>query len=451
VAAWRVALLVATLLPACAPATFRAPPGVPQPAEQHRGAHFVIDCHFPCGDAGQGALETAESAWSVAAELLDAQERVPDRPLEIHLYDRPEDYEAVDRQLTGGRFRLNRAVTHPGTASAHILAHPFVHPDITARFGLTANTRRTIAHEAFHLAARTLSPETRRLRPWVNEGMATWAEIEVLVRLGLARSVEEEPVSGTRAYLLRARVEEGTLPPLSELLAGVDSLPLADRYAVHQYLFDFLRTTRHARVSAALKGLNHRPADAFENSLFGPERADTLALLDRELRDWIRDLPSGWAETRRALAVLPGDTWYQVGFDGGGVAWRWQPLVSVPGEIRGTVEPLGPQVPEASVLLALLNGGYLSITFTSRGDVTVRRHGGANDERPPPLLSRAAQRPLSGPVSFRVRFQEDLIGIRVEDFDEIMIRNPSLRATGRWGLAVPPAGNAVWRLTEPGS
>jgi hypothetical protein len=412
--------------------------------------HFAIECHFPCGEAGEGALEAAESAWRVAADLLQAAERAPARPLEIHLYDRPEDYEAVDRMLTGGRFRLNRAVTHPATMSAHVLSHPFAHPEISERFGLTANTRRTIAHEAFHLAARTLSPGSRLLRPWINEGMATWAEIEVLVRLGLARSEVEEPVSGTRAWLLRSRVEDGTLPPLAELLAGVDSLPLADRYAVHQYLFGFLWRTERARLSRALSELDRLPgsgsavADAFEAALFGRAPADSIARLDAAFRSYVRGLPSGWVEARRSLAVPPGDVWYQVGFDGGAIAWRWQPVIALPGEISGSVQPLGPNVPEASLLLALEDGGHVSVAFSPRGDIAIRRHANSSDERPPPLVTRSAARPLAGDIPFRVRIEGDAITVRIQDFAEVVVRNPLLRMTGRWGLAVPPGANAVW-------
>jgi hypothetical protein len=444
-ARWHVLpMLVFAASAAACSSTFRTPANVPAPMLELRGRNFVVYCHFACAGSAPAALRAAESTWQFASMLL-GDGAAPERPLEIHLYGSYLDYEIVERKLTRGQFRNNRALTHPATLSAHVVRHPYVAEAVLREFGLTSNTNRVIAHEALHLAALAMHEKTRWLPMWLQEGIATWTEAQVLVALNLAPSIAEEPVSSTRAHQLQQQLERGSLLPLRELLADAPaSMPLSERYAFYQYFFDFL-WTRHRPVIGALlravddiRGSGGDYTERATRRLFSsPAVIDSL---DREFREYISSLPVSWVETRRTFSVRQ-DAWVQVGFEDGGEIWRVHPPHPPPAELTGRVQVLG--AAEASALIALQDRGFIAVTFRANGRTTVTRYPARAGE-PATMLAEIASG-ASEQTSFRIRMERDGLVVWAGSAPPFRLLARSALPTGQWGLSVSARGNAVWR------
>jgi hypothetical protein len=424
----------------------RIPGSVPPPQISAQGAHFSIVCHFDCGTAGEAALEAAELAWERTSELLGVAGSVS-TPRPIHLYGTERDYEAVEGALTGGRLRLNRAMTYRG-AEAHISVHPNLTRAALSEFGLTTNTLRVVAHEATHIAARSLSPRTRNLPDWLDEGIASSVEQEVLIDLELATSRAEEPVSGTRAYLLQERLRRAQMPSLTRLLEGREEvLTLAERYAFYQIFFEFALRNHHDALLATLRdparmgGSGGRLRRSLVRDIFGTDISD-LTTLDAAFHAYLRELQPGWVQAKRALSTA-GDEWLQVGFESGAEAWRWTPVPRLPYSLRGDVRVLAGGARRAAVLIALEGGGKLMLVFRP-GEIRLDRVATA-DHRSFETMARAAASSVreDRAVSFRLRVSEDEVVAEVDDLPPLRAR--AVRPSGRWGLEVGPGANVVWR------
>lgn len=425
-------------------------PDVPAPRVSFESAHFTILCHFDCGRAGLAARDAAETAWSVTAALFGVSSRIDtDRPRSpIHLYDTVEDYEEVERSLTGGRLRDNRALTFRGD-EAHLAVHPHLSPEAMREFGFTANTLRIVGHEAAHIAKRRLATTSRRLPDWLSEGVASWIELETLTRLGLAQSRMEEPVSSTRAYLLLEMLREERMPPLRALLSGgAAGLAIGERYAFYQFFFEFLHQRRDgSTILSTLRTLDRMPGSGarFNRTLLDRVIGADVTAFDRvetEFHAWLRDLEPAWLQVRRALSPV-GDTWLQVGYEGGAEAWRIRPHTSIPWTIDGEVRLLAGRGDQAAVLFTLADGGTLAL---------VMRPGFARLERarffgdPTPLRLADASVPAlvrDAAIPFRVDITNEGFQATVGD---VVLEAPVAPATpGRWGLAAGPTANVVWR------
>lgn len=436
------ACICALALGACAP-FLRAEPDVPPPVTIEAGAHYAIVCHFECAHGAQDALRAAEAAWRQVAQLFGVDAR-PETPRPIHLYRDTRDYEAVDEALTGGRLRLNRALTWRGR-EAHIAVHPNLSRAALAEFGLTPNTLRVIAHEAAHIAARTLVPDSDELPEWLDEGIASSIELDVLIELGLAPSRADEPVSGTRAHLLRERLRRGILPSLERLLDEErDRLTVAERYAFDQHFTDFIRRSPYnPRLLATLRRTQTFNASGtrlrrlMPRFIFGRELHD-LAALDTEFHAYLRRSVPGWVQNRRALSTH-GDHWLQVGFDGGAEAWRWSPVPSPPFTMSGRFRPLDDGT--GSVLLSLQDGAHLAVVI-GPDEVRMERFAFSGDPAPR-TLARSPLVARSGTgVSFEIRVATDGASARIGSARMLDVRG--LSPTGRWGLETRGASNVVW-------
>ena len=438
-------ILPLLLLTAACATGGRIPGSVPPPLVRAEGAHFSIVCHFDCGSS-RAALEAAEHAWERTSQLLGVAGNVS-TPRPIHLYGTERDYEAVEGALTGGRLRLNRAMTYRG-AEAHISVHPNLTPQAMSEFGLTANTLRVVAHEAAHIAARSLSPRTRNLPDWLDEGIASSVEQDVLIDLGLSTSRAEEPVSGTRAYLLQERLRRGQLPSLARLLDGhEEALTLAERYAFYQVFFEFaLREHRDAllatlRDPARMGGSGGRLRRAFVRRIFGTDISE-LSGLDAAFHAYLRAQQPAWVQAKRALSTA-GDEWLQVGFESGAEAWRWTPVSRLPYVLRGDVRVLAGGARQAAVLVALEGGGKLMLVIRP-GEVRLDR-AETPDHRSLETMVRVAAPSVreDHAVSFRLHISQDEVVAEVGDMAPLRARG--VRPSGRWGLEVGPRANVVWR------
>lgn len=438
----RAALVPAALLLGCAtarPAPILAPPG----GDVHGGRAFAILCHFPCGAAGELALRAADLTWSRAAALLGVSAASPAVIRPINLYRTEREYEEIEQALTGGRFRLNRAMTYRGV-EAHISVHPNLTEEALQEYGLTANTLRVIAHEAAHIAIRTMNPRSRDLPDWFDEGIASSLEVDVLLALGLADSREGEPVSSTRLHLLRERIRRDALPPLHELLAGDETgLTLSERYAFYQHFMDFLRTGRwRNRLSQVLHNLDAAGGSAVRvrtrimDLLFGA--GGEVDRADAEFRAWLLDREPVWLQTRRTLSTA-GREWLQVGFARGAEAWHQHPVAAPPYVLRGGVRVLNGS---GSVLIGLEDGAHVAVVFAA-GEVRVERYDRTGDPAPGVLGRRAHAVPIADrPLPFRVAVDPGRIAVTIGAAPVLEV--PAAGVDGRWGLATGPGANVVW-------
>lgn len=437
-----VAVLLA-VAPGCATLA-PAPLVVPVGGDAHAGEHFTIVCHFPCGSAGSRALRSAELTWRLSSRLLDAEAPVrASRP--IHLYRTEQEYEEVEAELTGGRFRLNRAMTYRGT-EAHISVHPNLSTTALREFGLTANTLRVIAHEAAHMALRALEPRTRDLPDWLDEGMASSLELDVLIEMDQADTRLDEPVSSTRLYLLRERIRREAMPPLADLLEGREAgLTLAERYAFYQHFMDFLRTGPYRdRLERVLQTLGTRQGSTTQLrrdlivGILGAE-PEALGSADAAFRSWLMSREPGWVQARRALSTA-GSHWVQVGFDSGAEAWRWTPAAEPPYRLSGGVRVLERETGTAAILVGLAGSARLAVVFAP-GELRLERLRYAGDPSPEVLARRTQAERRGAALPFRLDVDVDGVTATVDGAAAVRVDLPT---APRWGLAAGPGANVVW-------
>ncbi len=171
----------------------------------------------------------APQAWHdepATRRLVDAG------PKDVHLYRGAADYAAADRAATGGRFARNLAFSLEAGPVAHVALQPEMDDSVFARTGLSAATRRTLAHEAVHLALHESMPNHEDQPAWMQEGLATWIADRVLVGAGLAPPPETAPLSATRTVRVQRLLERGALPtPRAILFTDLGDLTFNERYA----------------------------------------------------------------------------------------------------------------------------------------------------------------------------------------------------------------------------
>lgn len=157
--------------------------------------------------------------------------------------------------------------------------------------------------------------------------------------------------------------------------------------------------------------------------------------MDSAFRAWIETLEPGWVQARRAL-MAAGRDWLQVGFDNGAEAWRW-PRTRLPYTLTGRVRTLGAQA-SPTLLIALPDGARIAFVI-EEATVRVERHAVIGDPRPV-VLTETPTGPVRSEIAFSLRVDAKGITARIGDATMGVAAEPS----GRWGLAVGPAGNAVW-------
>jgi hypothetical protein len=349
-------LLLLAAAPGCS-----APP-VPE-SVRVVGAYVDVTCGEPCGNAAEKAAPFANTAVEVASELLGVE---PGPAGRLHLARDEEEYERLERRITGGRFRSNLAFSSPGREMGVVAIQPPVDDDALDLGGLPMQTLRLVAHEASHLASYRAMPPPRRVPSWLEEGLAIFVELETRRILGrMPASPMEDPLLSTY-YLRTAEAEAaGRLPTLETLLAdeGGD-LTAGELYAVRGVIFRSLmeadggavRSGLRAAIRAHAEGARSREVGAAFVDAFGGE-----ARIRSVLAEHLARVRPKWREAPRSLDTS-GDVWLQHPFDGGAQAVRVED--SGPRWTLSTTVRLHGEAPFAAVTLRSREGlwGFVQVS-----------------------------------------------------------------------------------------
>lgn len=449
------ALGLTLVLGGCATLLGGGPPGVHTEVE---GRHVQVLCHFDCGAAGAEALELAEETWYRVAEYLDLPPDAPhDSRARIHLYGTPDDYADVEERMAGGQFLATGAFSSRDHRSAHIL----VPAELTQLLGgLSFHHRRSVVHEAAHLAGYDLA-QGAYWPPWLAEGLAGWAERTVVVDTAPGEVQEENPWASTQLWRVQRLIEVDALPPVEGTLRGGPvELSLADAYAFWIELFHFLvHGPWEAEVQAILQDVARQEIPADEawpevgRQVSAVFSADDFEAIDQAFRQYIRELRPGWVELFRSVEAVPHEpgSWLQhsvVDVPVGAFAWR----AGSPGRwggfrVESLVEPLGGPPWEIRMALVQHQGDPLLLSMDWEGTVRLLEF---SFDRPAQLdtlaQSRLAQPPPdSAAFSLGVRFQHGRVGIRLAGGEEVLLPVRDAEPTGLWGPGVGPGTVAIWR------
>jgi hypothetical protein len=448
-----------------------------------RGEHVQVACHFDCGAVGREALATAEDAWARVAAYLavdpgmaaarNGDEAVllgeePPRPLPgapadpptIHIYGSLRGYELTEREVAGGRFRFSAGFSDRVSRRAYLMVPDDLRPELLERTGLPDQYRRIIAHEAAHLAAYVLG-EGAHWPLWLAEGLSGWVERMVVTSHHPGPVQEVNPWAGTRLWRVQHLLEQDSLPPVGEILAGTHGgLPVGDAYALWIELFHFLNESDWGEgFQETIRALARRPILEEEalyqvlqavEARFGPVDVEGM---DAAFRAHLRSLTPGWIEVFRALDPLPDDPdrWIQyslVDLAVGPMAWRADATGDRRGFLlTGTVEPLGSDPWEIRWVLDRTGDDPLMLSVDSRGEVTLREFAYETADAPSHLLRRRLRRdlPSNRPVTFSVGVRPGVVQLRLEeDLLEVELELSGMEPSGVWGLGLERGSAAVW-------
>ena len=442
------------------PAMAKESLGPPVKAEARSDyAHILV--HFDNLYVAQAALKVADAAWGPVARMLGRKGAKPTKPLEIHLLETPEDYRAVDEELTGGRFARNNAMAHWDTRSAWIAVVPRSCHQALERIGLPVTVQRVVAHEYAHLAIFDQLPNFRHHPDWLAEGLALLVEDEAIEAAGLVERLEQRPLASQRMRNLKKLLASGRLPEIPALIRDrLPGLEMHDRYAAWWGWMRFLLEGERApRMLLVLRRVPRMPADgrlgrdliAGLDLLLGNGRG-TFRKLEREFHEWIEALSPAWSEYWRMLDTRD-DAWCHAAYaDLAAISLRTEPPKSGDYDLAGRVE------------LADLAEGEASVLFAQKGERHVALH-----VRPGRGLVLATHEALQGPASVvvEVPWPRD-VGAKPLPF-RIRVRGSSVQVfaagkaildhvfeeplpVGPWGLRVAKDQLAFWhdvRLVEP--
>jgi hypothetical protein len=449
------ALGFGVVLGGCATLLGGGPPGVESVVE---GKYVDVLCHFDCGPAGPEALQLAEETWERVAEYLAVP---PDTLLEsrarVHLYGTPDDYADVADRLAGGQFLATGAFSSRDHRNAHILASA----ELSGLLGgLSFHHRRSVVHEAAHLAAYDLA-RGAYWPPWLAEGLAGWAERSVVVETAVGDVWEENPWASTQLWRVQRLIEVGALPAVGETLTGgAVELSLGDAYAFWIELFHFLVhgpwademqelvqdvARREVPEDRAWPEVGRQVSEVFS--------ASDLQAVDDAFRSYVQGLRPGWIELFRSVEAVPDEpgSWLQhsvVDVPVGAFAWR----SGNPGRwggfrVESRVEPLGGPPWEIRLALVRHEGDPLLLSVDWEGAVRLLEF---SFDRPAELDTLATNRladppPAEEAFAFGVRFQQGRVGIRLAGGEEVLLPLRDAEPTGLWGPGVGPGTVAIWR------
>jgi hypothetical protein len=410
------------------------------------GRHGRVVVHFEDPAAAEAAFDTVVAARAAARRLLPSgalPRRV--RPT-IHLYRTPADYRRAEAAITGGKFADANAFSSHARQDAHVAIEPDQDDELLRAVGLTAQTRRMIAHEAAHLALYAACENHPDHPLWLAEGFATWVADEVLSGSGVP--LAEQPLASTRMALLLGLFEKDALPTVPEVLGGdLPGLTQNEKYSVWRQLFRCLATGRsRPRLRRFLGEVTRMRAGRDLAVRLRAKLEEVVGPLDRvdaAFRRSVHDLEPAWEQAYRMLEIRE-DGWIQLAFqDVNALAWRLRPVGRESFDLTGTLEILTPGSPQMNVLLARRERGFVSVAFRAGDGVTVFRFHAAADRWQRLGRSTAVVPEVGRRHAFRIRVRPDEIEIRLDGGEPLRVRTGSV--SGPWGLGVQAGGGGIWR------
>ena len=456
-----VYLLALALLPGCTGGAGLSR-GPSETVVLHRGSYLQVACHFECDQLGFDALHTAEEAWGWVASLLGVDPAPPEGTrATLHLYGSVADYTFVEARLGGGQFRDVGGFSSRSQRTAHILVPSDLPRDYMELSGLPLHYRRSVAHEAAHLAAYDLALGAV-WPPWLAEGVAGWVERQTVLGSPERLAGEEaNPWAATHLWRVQRLMASDELPSVSDLLTGAPLLlSLSNAYAVWTEAFDFLisgpfasrmeELVREAAGSPIPEERSWPVVGEMASGIFGE---DGLAAADEAFRAHLGTRRPGWIELYRSLEDAPeGEgAWVQhavTDLARGALAWRAGEVGPGRGyRILASVRPLVRGPWEIRFILARAVGSPLLVAVSSEGRVVLAEF---DPERPEAMVELDSQALVSlpvasGPFQISVRAIRGGLSVHLEgEADDVLFPMPGFTPDGLWGVGVAPGTTVLW-------
>jgi hypothetical protein len=418
------------------------------------GPHFRVLCHFDDERAADAALETVEAIWPLASDLFGLSAAPLDPPLDVHLYRRPDDYLAAEREIAAGKFAKNLAFSSYETRSAYVAVQPDLTDETLAEAGITAQTRHLLAHEAAHLVRWRAAPAFRSHPGWLSDGIAMWIEEETLAARGWSAGGAEDPYVAADMIRAQRLLAGGHLPSATGILRDeTKDMEMYDRYSVRKLLFRRLVTRNdapafRAALRAAWKLEDGKDfAARMSQTLLAPYAAEGLAGLDLDFEQFVRSQAPAWDEVFRSLSTV-GDAWLQAAFpDRNAVSWRTSSVGVDTYELRGQIEilPGSGKSQQMNLLLCRADGGFVSIAFVAGYGADVFLYHSADDrwERLAAAPTKAVQ--LWRRIPVRVTVDGSKLTLRIDGTEVATADVKGHPMSGPWGLGVQAGAAGVWR------
>ena len=377
---WIAAVLLVALW---SPASLVAEEGRPPPeASWADGEHFRVVCHFGDEEIAAIGLEAAEAAFEPTRALLNAPE-IEGR-LAVNVYRTAADYRDAVKDAGGKAFLNNNAFTSYKTRAAYVAVVPDIPDAVLEKVGLSAQTRRIIAHEAVHVVTYRAWPNYRRVPEWLHEGLATYVADQAMLARGWSPGLAQAPYSSTRMARLGRLRDSGRLPRVRAILQDrYKGLEMSEKYASWWGFFRFLKSEHPDKLAYVLARAGAEPEKGATSAEFfeALEKAwtrDGIEALDRDFLAWIPSLKPEWDERYRTLTV-DGKRWIQLAWPKrNAVCWRTAPVGRKRYEIRGAFEILPCEEPQLNLLLGRSKRGFVSVALRA-GNVTVFDYESSKD------------------------------------------------------------------------
>ena len=185
---------------AAGPAATADPPGLATAT----GTTFRIVCHFPDARVARVALQLAETAERVSADVWGATApRPPAHPLEIHLYRTVQDFDRAAEVLTQRTNHDNLNFFVGERLQSHVLVQPLLSEESLGVLGLPLLTKSLVAFQAAQLlrAARTSG---WTLQPaWFAAGLGKWVALRTLRAVGAVTDPMADPLWSSNIHDLQ--------------------------------------------------------------------------------------------------------------------------------------------------------------------------------------------------------------------------------------------------------
>ena len=183
------------------PATAPDPPGLATAT----GATFRVVCHFPDPAVARTALQLAETADRMTADLWGpaAGRTGPGRPLEIHLYRTTQDFDRAAEALTQRTNHDNLNFFLGDRLQSHILVQPLLSEEAMAALGLPLLTKSLIAFQAAQLLRAARAPGWALQPAWYAAGLGKWIALRTLRATGAVLDPMSDPLWSSNIYELQ--------------------------------------------------------------------------------------------------------------------------------------------------------------------------------------------------------------------------------------------------------
>lgn len=422
--------------------------GLPAQAADHKivGAHAELHLDFDPGPLRKELLAAIDQVWPNAVKLIGADEKGPDKPLQLHLYRSVRAYEKAEQRLTHGRFRSNLAFAHHSSRSAHVVLQPPADMKVFEEFGVPRLTLRMLMHEASHLAVYDTVPQFRWMPFWVSEGIPMHLAELGLAGLGRRPPLAADPFAADDYHELASLLERGALPGVAAVLQDEwGGLASRDRYRFSRLLFTELLAKRQFGTFLQRDLTKVRGSAAYPQALARrlSRRIGAPKLYDKALRKTLAGVEPAWDERRRSLERGPkADHWLQIAFpSSNAMCFRNESLPAAGYEIRGSLRFLPGTRQQLNLLFGESTLGFYSLAMRPEG-LTLFRYTAEGNK-----WHRLVNQDLDGEpqrLSFALVARADRIRVSIAGETQIDFGPLPTPIAGRWGLGAQAGTAGLW-------